>query len=541
MVSGLSSSAALCEVTVSKALSKEDCIADLLLNQLVSKYQIQVTIRSPSNRNSTTDKSSSSGTTTPSKNNVDMELFHPPSGLRLFQRDSIMRALAGPLLHYSLDLVLLGGHGAVAFGPATTTSTISKSIPSVLAMAQITLWMKRANQIRSSTSAAITQDMVNDIKQQLDATLEQQAFLVESSSCSTLADYDMVAAIGKQINQSIENTPIMIAIFQSNAIQRWYTTVYYQLQELGANLLNCYTPPSFDSTIPQFLYTLSNPIDSTLSKVESKVFPKTTKSNSDASPTSTTTAKNSAKQVKSKESSTQPQSSNVSSTKMTVTKPPTPTTNITVLDIRIGYIQKAWEHPTADSLLCELIDVGEEQPRSIASGLRAYYSPEDLVGKYVLVVCNLKPRAMMGFTSHGMVLCASKNHVDASTTHSKQVELMIVESSRDATSITVPIGTRIAFGNLEGLPESESKVAKKKLAEQVLPFLQTNHEGYLLWKGDAGPNCANTTSTASTMTSITTDGHLARVPDTNEETGKECLSSPYVIRALNCMPNAQVG
>ena len=52
-----------------------------------------------------------------------------------------------------------------------------------------------------------------------------------------------------------------------------------------------------------------------------------------------------------------------------------------------------WAHPEADKLYCEEIDCGEEGgPRQIASGLRMHYSEEEMLGKRVLVVANLKVR-----------------------------------------------------------------------------------------------------------------------------------------------------
>lgn len=79
-----------------------------------------------------------------------------------------------------------------------------------------------------------------------------------------------------------------------------------------------------------------------------------------------------------------------------------------LLDVRVGKIVEAWEHPDSDKLWCEKIDVGEEEPREIASGLREYYATaDDLTGRKVLVVCNLKPAKLAGFASNGMVLCAS--------------------------------------------------------------------------------------------------------------------------------------
>lgn len=78
----------------------------------------------------------------------------------------------------------------------------------------------------------------------------------------------------------------------------------------------------------------------------------------------------------------------------------------TKIDIRVGQINKVWLHPEADKLYCEEIDVGEDAPREIASGLREHYTLEQMEGRKVLVVCNLKAAKIVGFTSNGMVLAA---------------------------------------------------------------------------------------------------------------------------------------
>merc|ERR1712154_161687 len=58
--------------------------------------------------------------------------------------------------------------------------------------------------------------------------------------------------------------------------------------------------------------------------------------------------------------------------------------DISKLDIRVGYIERCWEHEEADKLYCEEIDLGEEGgPRKIASGLKAHYAIDDMVGKKV--------------------------------------------------------------------------------------------------------------------------------------------------------------
>ena len=65
--------------------------------------------------------------------------------------------------------------------------------------------------------------------------------------------------------------------------------------------------------------------------------------------------------------------------------------DILKLEFKVGLITKVWVHPDADKLYCEEIDCGEEGgPRQIASGLRLHYSEEEMLGKRVLVVANLK-------------------------------------------------------------------------------------------------------------------------------------------------------
>lgn len=70
--------------------------------------------------------------------------------------------------------------------------------------------------------------------------------------------------------------------------------------------------------------------------------------------------------------------------------------DICKLEFKVGLITKVWAHPDADKLYCEEIDCGEEGgARQIASGLRHHYSEEEMLGKKVLVVANLKVRMIM--------------------------------------------------------------------------------------------------------------------------------------------------
>jgi len=142
--------------------------------------------------------------------------------------------------------------------------------------------------------------------------------------------------------------------------------------------------------------------------------------------------------------------------------------SITTLDIRVGLITKVWEHPEADKLYCEEIDIGEDEPRQIASGLRPFMSAEDMEGRLVLVLSNLKARKMLGFPSHGMVLCASNaDHTEVKLV-SPPVEAKIGER------VTVP---DFDFEGEAGLPAKPNQLGKKKIFEKLAPFLVTSKYG----------------------------------------------------------------
>jgi methionyl-tRNA synthetase/methionyl-tRNA synthetase C-terminal region/beta chain len=79
------------------------------------------------------------------------------------------------------------------------------------------------------------------------------------------------------------------------------------------------------------------------------------------------------------------------------------------LDLRVGTIIAAEQHPDADKLLRFDVDLGEEKPRQIISGIAEFFNPAELVGKKVVVVVNLPPRKLRGLVSHGMILTAEKD------------------------------------------------------------------------------------------------------------------------------------
>jgi aminoacyl tRNA synthase complex-interacting multifunctional protein 1 len=158
---------------------------------------------------------------------------------------------------------------------------------------------------------------------------------------------------------------------------------------------------------------------------------------------------------------------------------PTTTTDdipdVCKLEFKVGVITKVWVHESADKLYCEEIDVGEDQPRQIASGLRHHFTLEQMLGQRLIVISNLKPKNLVGFKSHGMVLCAAKM-MDGMT--NEIVEF--VEPPPDAM-----IGEVITFEGLSCLPNpvTPNVVEKKKLFANVAAGMMANEQGIAQWNG----------------------------------------------------------
>ena len=76
------------------------------------------------------------------------------------------------------------------------------------------------------------------------------------------------------------------------------------------------------------------------------------------------------------------------------------------LELRVARVLAVEPHPNADRLLRLQIDLGDER-RQLVAGLAQHYSPEDLVGREIVIVANLKPAKLRGELSQGMLLAAS--------------------------------------------------------------------------------------------------------------------------------------
>jgi methionyl-tRNA synthetase len=91
------------------------------------------------------------------------------------------------------------------------------------------------------------------------------------------------------------------------------------------------------------------------------------------------------------------------------------------LEIKVGKVLSVEDHPDADKLMVMRVDVGEEKPRTLVAGLKAYYEPAGLAGKLVAVVTNLEPARLRGVLSQGMLLAAQDGGTVSVLTLDKEV------------------------------------------------------------------------------------------------------------------------
>ncbi len=99
----------------------------------------------------------------------------------------------------------------------------------------------------------------------------------------------------------------------------------------------------------------------------------------------------------------------------------------------VGSVVSADHIPGSDKMLHLAIDIGEEEPRTVLSGISKHYAPDQLIGVRCVVVANLEPRSMLGLESNGMLLCASY------TDDSGGGQVRVVEIPQD-----VPVGSRLS-------------------------------------------------------------------------------------------------
>ena len=114
--------------------------------------------------------------------------------------------------------------------------------------------------------------------------------------------------------------------------------------------------------------------------------------------------------------------------------------NASKIDLRVAKIISVEKHPNADKLYIEKLDLGDEK-RTIVSGLVPHYTPEELVGKKIIIVYNLASAKLRGVLSQGMLLAAGSG---------KEVGVLHVPDAKQ--------GTRVTFSGIESKPAKEITV-----------------------------------------------------------------------------------
>lgn len=170
--------------------------------------------------------------------------------------------------------------------------------------------------------------------------------------------------------------------------------------------------------------------------------------------------------------------------------PPSPA----LIDLRVGHILRAINHPNADSLYVSTIDCGDapgsdntsldeetgKTVRTVCSGLNGLVPLAEMQGRKIVAVCNLKPVTMRGIKSAAMVLAASPRVEEGGDAHAGPVEL--VNPPADA-----PAGERINFqGWADGEPEKTLN-PKKKVWETFQPGFTTNEDLEVIFDSNAVP------------------------------------------------------
>ena len=163
-----------------------------------------------------------------------------------------------------------------------------------------------------------------------------------------------------------------------------------------------------------------------------------------------------------------------------------------LIDLRVGHILRAKNHPDADSLFVSTIDCGDaagaentsvdeetgKTVRTVCSGLNGLIPLAEMQNRKIVAVCNLKPVKMRGIVSAAMVLAASPRLTEGEEdSHKGPVELVEIPQGSEA-------GERICFAGWEGEPEGMLN-PKKKTWETLQPGFTTDEEGRVRFDKDA--------------------------------------------------------
>lgn len=142
------------------------------------------------------------------------------------------------------------------------------------------------------------------------------------------------------------------------------------------------------------------------------------------------------------------------------------------IDIRVAQIVKVWPHPEADSLYCEEVDIGTGTNRRVVTGVRNFYTEEEMQNRRIVVITNLKPSKIRGQPSESMVYAASIKDGDT-----EKVELLVPPAD-------APVGTRVVCGTfVEGDPIDLDKNGKAYKAVEPEKNFKIDENGNACYKG----------------------------------------------------------
>lgn len=172
------------------------------------------------------------------------------------------------------------------------------------------------------------------------------------------------------------------------------------------------------------------------------------------------------------------------------------------LDIRVAQVVWIDDHPDADKLYQMKVDVGEDEPRSIVAGLKAFYKKEEMLNRKVLCLKNLKPRKLRGIKSEGMLLAADDEDLGGTT-------VLLLKPSKD-----MPNGTQIN----SGLENSESKIEYEDFVKVNLKVATINDGKFNI---DGGKDIDLPDGSPTRVVAIVdADGKLLPLSD-----GKDCIAT----------------
>lgn len=92
------------------------------------------------------------------------------------------------------------------------------------------------------------------------------------------------------------------------------------------------------------------------------------------------------------------------------------------VDLRVGVVKKVERIEKSENLYKITVDLGELGERQIVAGIAKHYQPQDLIGRNIIVVSNLKPKKIFGEISQGMLLAAEEDGVPVILTTFKHVK-----------------------------------------------------------------------------------------------------------------------